>query len=145
MVPFCSVTANAQSQTTDIRPKAEKLQGDDLLKAFLGKTYEGAYNFSAEGEPRRFYEEVHHQDSRVTYSEHGESFAGAWTLARDTICYQYRSDTMSGGCFRVYQVGNCYYFYNSARPERPYELGENYWTARSTQAGEIADCEPAVS
>jgi len=62
MVPFCSVTANAQSQTTDIRPKAEKLQGDDLLKAFLGKTYEGAYNFSAEGEPRRFYEEVHHQE-----------------------------------------------------------------------------------
>ena len=47
----------AQSQDTDIRPHANRVIGNDLQATFAGQTHSGAYNFTASGEPTRFYEE----------------------------------------------------------------------------------------
>ncbi len=140
-----SGSAVAQSQTTDIRPHANRIKGDALLKEFLGKTHDGAYNFSEDGKPARFYTEVHHENSRVSYTEGDETTSGVWTIMRDNLCFQYPNATMQGGCFRVYKVGNCFYYYNAQIPPSSNELDRDYWTARSVKKGDDADCEAIFS
>lgn len=141
-LPF---VAMAQSQTTDIRPDAKRLKGDALLEAFIGKSFDGAYNFTDDGEPRRFFTEMHHENSQAVYTEDEVTTKGVWTIMKDAICYRYKSESMTGGCFRVYKVGNCFYFYDQRLRERPHEIGENYWTARSTVSGETANCDPTFT
>ncbi len=139
------LSAMAQSQTTDIRPDAKRLKGDALLDAFIGKTFDGAYNFTDDGEPQRFFTEKHHEDSRAAYTESDVTTQGVWTIMKDALCYRYKSTSMTGGCFRVYKVGNCFYFYDQRLRERPHEIGENYWTARSTVSGEAPNCDPTFT
>ncbi len=135
----------AQSQRQDIRPNAQRVIGDDLLANFEDITHEGAYNFTEDGQPTRYYHETHHNDGTTTYREDGLEVAGVWIIQHRQLCFVYDSAQMSGGCFRVYKVGNCFYYYSSNIPERRFELDENYWTARSVKAGETPNCEPALS
>jgi len=139
------LSAGAQSQTTDIRPDAKRLKGDALLDAFIGKSFDGAYNFTDDGEPRRFFTEMHHENSQAVYTEDDVTTKGVWTITKDALCYRYKSSSMQGGCFRVYKVGNCFYFYDQRLRERPHEIGENYWTARSTVSGEAPNCDPTFT
>lgn len=135
----------AQSQKTDIRPNANRLMGDELRSSFMGKTHSGAYNFTEKGEPTRFYEEFHKTDGRIAYSENGRDDPGTWLIMKDTMCYLYDAGDMPGGCFRVYRVENCYYFYSSQNVERQDELDRDYWTARSVIKGEQPQCEASIS
>ena len=137
--------AFAQSQTTDIRPNANRLVGDDLLAAFEGVTHDGAYKFTDLGDPRRFYQETTHAMGRTSYSEVNRKTEGDWFIEDDALCFEYDRDEMTGGCFRVYQVGNCYYYYSDTLLMRRDELDQDYWTARSVRAGETPSCEPGVS
>ena len=140
-----SANAWAQSQKTDIRPNANRVVGDALLNSFMGVTHEGAYNFTDDGEPTRYYAETHHKSGKTTYIEGDINTVGAWIIRKEVLCFVYPDIDMSGGCFRVYQVGNCYYYYNDAIPEFDDELDRNYWTARSVKRGERPNCEPNVS
>jgi len=143
---FCNSAALAQSQDTDIRKNALRIKGDALLESFLNTTHDGAYNFTEEGEPQRFYKETHHEDSKVTYTEDdGNPVDGLWSIRRNLLCFQYPGQKMSGGCFRVYKVGNCFYYYNNDIPEYGFEIDRDYWTARSVKAGEEPNCEAMVS
>jgi len=137
--------ALAQSQNTDIRPHANRVIGNDLKAAFAGQIHAGAYNFTASGEPTRFYEERHHKDGKVAYSEGDGIEQGIWSVLKDNLCFLYDSNKMAGGCFRVYRVENCYYFYSTNLIERKDELDRDYWTARSTLKGEHPKCEAALS
>ena len=137
--------AAAQSQSTDIRPHASRMMDNDLKASFAGQTHSGAYNFTPKGEPTRFYEERHHKNGSVVYSEGDGDETGIWRVLKNKICYLYESNKMSGGCFRVYRVANCYYFYSDRLIERKDELDQDYWTARSTIKGEAPQCEAALS
>ena len=137
--------ASAQTQDTDIRPNANQLTGDQIKADFSNVSMDGAYNFGRNGRASSFYKEDHEADGTVTYIEDGHVEPGRWFVRKDAICYMYPSNQLAGGCFRVYQVKNCYYFYSSTRPQAEYELGENYWTARSVKSGQRAACDPALS
>lgn len=138
-------TAAAQSQDYDVRPLAGQVTGDDLLAAFKGITHEGAYNFDIGGRPGMRYIERHAADGGVVYTEKGQSLKGQWTVTpRDTVCYTYESDEIGGGCFRVYQLGSCYYFYSASFIPRE-TLDQDYWTARSVKKGDRATCEDMIS
>lgn len=133
------VPALAQSQTFDIRPYAERVTGEALRGAFEGVTHDGAYNFTERGQAQRTYSELHKGDGTVAYSEDGRTHAGEWAVRGDTICYSYPD--MNGGCFRVWRVRNCYYYYSDRIPETSDEIDRDYWTARSVRQGEGATCE----
>ena len=140
-----SPTAYAQSQSTDIRPHASRMMDIDLKASFTGQTHSGAYNFTAKGEPTRFYEERHNKNGSVAYSEGDGDEFGIWRVIKNKLCYLYDSNEMPGGCFRVYRVANCYYFYSDSLIEREDELDHDYWTARSTIKGEPPKCEATLS
>ncbi len=137
--------AHAQSQTTDIRPNAQQVTGDDLLNAFKGRTHDGAYNFNIQGLARANYQETHHDDGSLTYREGDEMFKGVWIVHPEKLCFRYKENRLGGGCFRVYQVKNCYYFYSDRLPRHDNELNQNYWTARSVFKGETPKCVAAIS
>lgn len=137
--------ALAQSQTTDIRPNALRLTGDEIRAEFSGQTQEGAYNFNAGGEARNTYTEKHFKDGRTLYKEKDLTSRGAWFVNDGSLCFVYEDDMLSGGCFRVYKVENCYYYYSDQFVERSDELQRDYWTARSVKQGETAQCEAAIS
>lgn len=137
--------AYAQSQDTDIRAQASRVGGETLIETFSGITHNGAYNFSAEGRASGFYVEKHASDGSVEYSEDGKTYQGDWAVFRNTLCYSYDDPSMPGGCFRVYKVGTCFYFYGATIIERRDELDKDYWTARSVQDGDEATCEAVFS
>jgi len=137
--------AAAQSQSLDIRPYGKRITGDDLTAQFSGKTHDGAYNFSLGGDARDFYTERHNKDGTVLYKEGGDSVEGRWGVFNDVLCYYYVNSNVTGGCFRVYQVENCYYFYSDNLPDDPNEIEGDFWTARSTLKGERQECEAAIS
>lgn len=137
--------AFAQTQDTDIRPNANQLSGENIRAIFSGATMDGAYNFGRNGLAESFYTEEHRADGTLTYKEAGEIEPGRWFVRKDALCYMYPSNQLAGGCFRVYQIKNCYYFYSALRRQADYELGEDYWTARSVKMGERAACDPAMS
>lgn len=138
-------TAFAQSQKTDVRPHANRIMGDALKAEYSGVTHKGAYNFTQDGDPRQFYTETTRADGTAAYSELNIQSGGTWSVNNDTLCFQYKNQDMTGGCFRVYRVGNCYYYYSDTVLLRRDELDRDYWTARSVKRGETPNCEPGVS
>ena len=139
-------TAHAQSQSRDIRPDAERIVGEDLLDSFSGKTMDGAYNFDMGGVPRDRFTEYHNPDTTTDYSEGDLEVRGIWNVnGRDELCYMYPNTTLNGGCFRVWKVGTCYYFYSDRVPPREDEYTGDYWVARSVERGKDATCEDLLS
>ena len=139
MLSLAAGTAWGQSQTTDIRPYAERVTGEALQDAFNGITHEGAYNFTPEGMATRRYVETHNEDGTTDYAEGDEAIQGTWAIAGDYLCFDY--PVLSGGCFRVWRVANCYYYYSDDIPELGDEIDRDYWTARSVVRGQDASCE----
>lgn len=131
----------AQSQKTDIRPNAKQITGDKLRSQFSGVTHKGAYNFTDDGKPQRFYIETHSPNGEVVYDEGFGREKGIWFIKGHKLCFDYESDYMPGGCFRVYGVKNCFYYYVDRIPKREDELDRDYWTARSVKAGETPACD----
>ena len=140
-----TVTATAQTQDTDIRPDADQLTAAQIKTVFSDAHMDGAYNFGRNGKAQSFYDEKHNPDGTLTYIEDGAIEPGRWFVRKDALCFMYPSNRLSGGCFRVYQVKNCYYFYSTSRKRVAGENGRPYWTARAVKKGERAGCEKAVS
>lgn len=145
LIVHMATSSHAQSQDTDVRAQASRVSGESLIETFSGITHNGAYNFSAEGRAASFYTEKHFPDGRVKYSEDGKTYDGDWAVFRNTLCYSYDDPSMPGGCFRVYKVGTCFYFYGATIIERRDELDRDYWTARSVQNGDEPTCEAVFS
>ncbi len=137
--------ATAQSQKTDIRPLAHQVVGEELQGYFSGVTHDGAYNFSRDGRAQSFYTETHEPNGDVIYQEGELKSKGIWFIRGEALCFAYENQNMTGGCFRVYRVENCFYYYSTRIPRRDDELDRDYWIARSTRKGEAPKCEAAIS
>lgn len=137
--------ATAQSQRTDIRPHAERMTGENLNAVFEGQTHDGAYNFNLHGVASTQYLETHSPDGKIIYSEYDLEFTGSWIIQNHNICYHYDDPGLNSGCFRVYRIQNCYYFYSAQLPEHADEIDRDYWWARSVIKGEEPLCVPAIS
>ena len=142
---FLSISAQAQNQQTDIRPNALRVMGDELKAQFEDKTHQGAYNFTFQGIAQNTYVETHFPDGRVTYREGEFEAGGRWFINEDNLCFVYPNTDMTGGCFRVYKVENCFYYYSNQLREVEDELDQDYWTARSVLDGETPECDAAIS
>lgn len=135
----------AQTQDTDIRPIAKRLLETDLKLYFTGQTFDGAYNFTFATKARNKFIETHNEDRSVKYVE-GELVAeGYWGIFDDNICYHYHNPDMNGGCFRVYRILNCFYFYSNRLPDDPNEIEGDFWNARSVIKGDTPECDAIFS
>lgn len=135
-------------QTIDIRPDADQVTGEALRKAFTDITHAGAYNFARNGKAKSKYTETTTKDGVTTYIEDGKTFIGQWVTDGELLCFRYDADSMPGGCFRVYKIANCYYYYGAGMSTNtnggPNPNRDTYWTARSVRKGEPAQCDMVV-
>lgn len=139
---FTAVPAWGQSQDYDVRPQSNAVTGETLRQVFTGSTHAGAYNFDWDGTPGNRYTEWHSEDGRVIYREDDQVITGTWDVLNDQICYDYDSETLTGGCFAVFKLGTCYYFYSARYAQLSGE--DDFWTARSVPKGERATCEDMI-
>ena len=143
-----SAPLQAQSQDVDIRGDAKQLTGTALLSAYRGVTHKGTYAFTRDGTGTAHYTETTHADGRVEYKEGDLIAHGAWVPSHDSLCFHYKSDDMGGGCFHVWQIGNCYYYYatylHSFGSGNTLESPDTFWTARSVKSGDTPDCDPDI-
>ena len=87
--------------------------GDEIKTIFSGQTHRGSYNFNSQGVARNGYTESHSPDGRVFYDEGELKAHGSWYVANDSLCFLYENENMNGGCFRVYRIQNCFYYYSN--------------------------------
>lgn len=75
----------------------ERLNGEQIRRAFEGNTVGGRYN---NGAP---FSEFHHPDGRATgHNRHVPNRDACWTTTADAICYYYGPhETRRTYCFRV--------------------------------------------
>ncbi|WP_017931178.1 hypothetical protein [Robiginitomaculum antarcticum] len=136
--------AGEPTQDIDIRPTGEQVTGESLSAAFSGVTHKGSYAILRENTGTKDYTETTFSDGTVTYNEGDMVATGQWRRFGERICYSYEQDHMAGGCFYVYQVGNCYYYYGSNAAGIMGAQDGLYWIARSVKTGETASCDPVI-
>jgi hypothetical protein len=119
------------------------LTADEIMQQFNDATVDGRY---ASG---KAFTERYSAGGQLTYTEHGLTLGGHWSITDGTLCTIYDYDA-SGGCYRVTRVDtNCYEFYFASRTEEaaPGAPGSKpRWTARGALQGKASACkdEPSV-
>ena len=136
--------ADEPTQDIDIRPDGVQITGEMLDLNFSGITHKGTYAILREHTGTKHYTETTFEDGTVEYKEGDLIAQGHWIRYGDRLCYKYQDPEMAGGCFYVYVVGNCYYYYSSNAAGILGARNGLYWIARSVKDGENASCEPAI-
>ena len=139
-----TASAGEPTQDIDIRPDGVQVTGEMLDLNFSGVTHKGTYAILRESTGTKDYTETTYEDGRVRYKEGDLVAEGRWDRVGDQLCYRYYDAAMAGGCFYVYVVGNCYYYYSNNAAGIFGVRNGLYWTARSVKSGETASCEPAI-
>lgn len=143
LVLFLAAPAFAQYQDEDVRVSATQIKGDALKPHFSGVTHLGTYSVTRQNTGVKHYTETTQADGTVLYKEGPLTAKGKWAQFGDRICYTYETEGMNGGCFYVYKMGNCFFYYNNNEPGRPSRTNV-YWVAKSVKKGEISSCDPAI-
>lgn len=117
------------------------LSTEELKAVFTNQTHSGTYNFKRENIKTFAFEETTTDDGRTRHVQGERVDTGDWLIMRDLICFKYDTLDFSGACFRIYQVGNCYYHYSTT----PRQDGKGSFTARSVIKGERPNCVPAFT
>ena len=137
--------AHAQTQDTDVRPFGKQLNAAQIKSEFTGTTLDGAYQFISPRTAEKNYIETHYANSTVRYIEGNVDTKGYWQVIDDYVCYNYPYSFFSGGCFQIYKVENCYYFYSLKDMRLNRKLGDELWTARAVKKDETPLCEALFS
>ena len=121
------------------------LTGETLKQAFAGKTHFGTYKEKRERTGTNQFSETTHADGTTDYKEGDMELKGIWRVMKDRICYKYDGNQVSGvHCFRIYEVGTCFYGYNPAVTTRKGPINANYWSVKSLQKGDISTCDDLI-
>lgn len=105
-----------QQRGAQIRQQGVQLAGEELVSAFSGFVHYGTYILNTQNRVEGRYSEYHYPDGTMDYADdEGVVSSGQWSVNGAKLCYQYDEDGshMSGGCFYIYQLDSCYYFFNS--------------------------------
>ena len=121
------------------------LTGEALKQAFADKTHFGTYKEKRERTGTNQFRETTHADGTTDYKEGDMELEGIWKVLKDRICYKYQSDQVSGvHCFRIYEVGTCFYGYNPAVTTKKGPINANYWSVKSLHKGDISTCDDLI-
>ncbi|GHA83611.1 hypothetical protein GCM10009069_03640 [Algimonas arctica] len=143
-IGFCTAGTLANSalaQTTAIDPYGPPdptqelpLDGDALTALFMDRTHRGYYEYEDwETLDPAFTEEMK-ADGSTVHNRDGIISAGEWRTRNNVVCFTYND--LNGGCFSIYQRGNCYYALSAFTSDL---------VAISVIDGETPDCEPSIA
>lgn len=116
-------------------PKQElPLEGDALTAIFMNKLHRGYYEVGDWDTSDPAFSEDMRSDGSTVHIRDGLTSLGTWKTRENVVCFTY--ENLNGGCFNIYQRGNCYY----AMSAFTHDL-----VAISVLDGETPDCEPSFA
>ncbi|MGB6231424.1 MAG: hypothetical protein WBF53_15020 [Litorimonas sp.] len=110
------------------------LEGEALTEIFIDRTHRGYYEVGDWDDADPAFSEVMNADGTTLHVRDGISSAGRWQTRSNVVCFTY--DDLSGGCFNIYQRGNCYYALSAY---------DKALVAITVMDGDTPDCEPSYA
>ena len=86
------------------------LEGDALKALFDDRLHRGYYDYLREPDGDYAFSEMMNADGTTLHERDGIKSAGRWRAMSNVVCFSY--DDIGGGCFNLYQQGNCYYAFS---------------------------------
>lgn len=119
---------------------AQRLTGDRLATAFVGKIFRGVYQDGVN------WREAYLVDGAVDYADDFAAARGEWFTRNDLLCTFYDGD-LTGGCFIVMQrADNCFDFYavdpDTDQPDASTGaiIAGYDWTAQGWRSDRVPSC-----
>ena len=109
------------------------LEGEALRALFQDRLHEGYYDFKIKPDGDYAFSEMMNADGTTLHIRDGVESAGRWRIMSNVVCFTY--DDLSGGCFNLYQRGNCNYAYS---------IESRDFVAVTVADDEPPNCEPPV-
>ena len=136
-----SYVSVAHAQTTEIDPYGPPdttqqlpLDGEALTALFMDRTHRGYYEVGDWEDLDPAFTEEMKADGTAIHERDGVVSVGQWRTRQNVVCFTY--EDLNGGCFSIYQRGNCYYAMSAFTSEL---------VAISVLDGDIPDCEPSFA
>jgi len=136
-----ALTGSALAQTSEIDPYGPPdpsqelpLDGDALTALFMDRTHRGYYEVGDWENTDPAFTEQMKADGSAIHERDGVISSGQWRTKNNVVCFTY--DDLNGGCFSIYQRGNCYYAMSAFSSDL---------VAISVLDGDIPDCEPSFA
>ena len=142
LITFCLFGATALAQDgPSLDPYAPPdpsqelpLEGDELTALFMDRTHRGYYQARDWEDQDPAFTEVMNADGTTVHDRDGIVSNGTWRTRDNVVCFEYQD--LSGGCFTIYQRGNCYYAMSAFT---------STLVAVTVLDGETPSCEPALA
>lgn len=138
---FGALTSSALAQTSEIDPYGPPdtsqelpLDGEALTAIFMDRTHRGYYEPGDWEDLDPAFTEQMKADGTAIHERDGIISVGQWRTRNNVVCFTY--DDLNGGCFSIYQRGNCYYAMSAFTSDL---------VAISVLDGDIPDCEPSFA
>jgi hypothetical protein len=138
---LAALTGSALAQTSEIDsygppdPSQElPLDGDALTALFLDHTHRGYYEVGDWDNTDPAFTEEMRADGSAIHDRDGVISTGTWRTKNNVVCFTY--DDLNGGCFSVYQRGNCYYSMSAFSSDL---------VAITVLDDDVPDCEPSLA
>lgn len=110
------------------------LDGDELTALFLDQTHRGYYQVDDWKDSAPAFTERMNADGTTVHLRDGIKAGGTWKTRQNVVCFTY--DDLNGGCFNMYQRGNCYYAVSAFTSDL---------VAVTVIGDEAPDCEPSYA
>lgn len=131
-------TSAAWAQTSEIDPYGPPdptqelpLDSEALMALFMDRTHRGYYEYKDWDTLDPAFTEEMKADGSAIHERDGIISEGQWRTRNNVVCFTY--DDLNGGCFSIYQRGNCYYAMSAFTSDL---------VAISVLDGNTPDCEP---
>lgn len=136
---LCALPAAAQDEgrATYGAPDPAKelpLEGKALTALFQDVTHRGYYDYLRKPDGEYAFSERMNADGTTLHVRDGIESAGRWRAMANVVCFTYPD--MGGGCFNLYQQGNCYYAFSVEARD---------FVAVMVADGDTPDCAPPVA
>lgn len=135
------LTGSASAQVSAIDPYGPPdptqelaLEGAALTALFMDRTHRGYYEAYDWDNSEPAFTETMKSDGSTSHDRGGIISNGTWETKSNVVCFTY--DDLNGGCFSIYQRGNCYYALSAFNRDL---------VAVTVLDGEIPDCEPSLA
>ena len=110
------------------------LEGSDLKALFNDRLHRGYYDFLRKPDGDYAFSEMMNADGTTLHERDGEQSVGRWRAMSNVVCFSY--EDMGGGCFNLYQQGNCYYAFS---------VDSRDFVAVTVMDEDIPNCAPPVA
>ena len=110
------------------------LEGDALEALFNDRLHRGYYDYLRKPDGEYSFSEMMNADGTTLHERDGVKSAGRWRAMSNVVCFTY--DDLGGGCFNLYQRGNCYYAYSVSTRD---------FVAVTVMDDEKPNCEPPIA